>query len=224
MVNPFEYIPDGVGDDRPTIVQLKEYRDLMVDIVRRQGKGIRYARQGERARTRIGTEYLLPGSLTEWSEPDKKFRTKIMRDRLYSASFRTDMGANAGRLLVLEGDSVRVGDAYETRRNMFRFTWADPVGIYQAEVLPIRIISDAQTDAEIIQAPNGAKQLLALDHERTVNAAHPDVSPGYYRYINPLRDTESPWKPVTEADFDALTMRTDIYGRELLDGFDLQAE
>ena len=37
MVNPFEYIPDGVGDDRPTIVQLKEYRDLMVDIVRRQG-------------------------------------------------------------------------------------------------------------------------------------------------------------------------------------------
>ena len=109
MVNPFEYIPDGVGDDRPTIVQLKEYRDLMVDIVRRQGKGIRYARQGEQARTRIGTEYLLPGSLTEWSEPDKKFRTKIMRDRLYSASFRTDMGANAGRLLVLEGDSVRVG-------------------------------------------------------------------------------------------------------------------
>ena len=111
MVNPFEYIPDGVGDDRPTIVQLKEYRDLMVDIVRRQGKGIRYARQGERARTRIGTEYLLPGSLTEWSEPDKKFRTKIMRDRLYSASFRTDMGANAGRAKpVFQGEMMSALD------------------------------------------------------------------------------------------------------------------
>lgn len=223
MIDRLETRQDGVGE-LPTIEQLREYRDLMVDIVRQQGKGIRYARMGERASTKVGTEYMLPGAVTEWSIPDKKWRTKILRERRYSASFREGdinlaegLSMSAGRLLVLESDSVRMAEVYETKRNLYRFSWSEQLGLYEAEVLPVQIISDARTDMEVVADPARGKQLVTFDHERTVEGTDPEESRGYYRYINPMRDTESPWMRVTEDAMDGLLRRTDEFGRDLLE-------
>jgi len=201
-------------EDRPDVEQLMEYRDLMIDILHKQGKGIRQARVGEKARTRPGTEYMLPGGLTEWSIPDKKFRTHIERDRSYAASYRP-MGERAARLLVLESDSVLVNPkTYGTKRNMYRFSWAPEVGVYEAEVLPIEIVSSANVDAEVHEAgPVGVREVLYLDHEHTVES---DPDKEYQVYINPFREQQSPWDAVSAADFDGLLRRTDEYGYDLL--------
>jgi hypothetical protein len=223
MIDRLDSRQDGVGE-LPSIEQLREYRDLMVGIVRQQGRGVRYARMGERAPTRIGTEYMLPGAMTDWSIPDKKWRTQIMRERRYSASYREgeveladNLSVIAGRLLVLESDSVRVGDMYETKRNLYRFGWNELLGVYEADVLPVQIILDAQTDMEIVANPASERVVVTFDHERTVAGTDPEESKGYYRYVNPMRDTESPWQAVTEVQMDGLLRRTDEYGQDLLE-------
>lgn len=213
----FETTPIFPAQDHPDVEQLLEYRDMMVNIVRRQGKGIRYARLGETARTRLGTEYMLPGAMTEWSIPGKDYRTHIIRDRCYSASFRP-ISKCAGRLLVLESDSVRVRrNSFDTIRNMYRFTWGEEVGIYEAEVLPIKIISGAQTDFEILSKSgiDGMKELMIIDQERTAELAEQDDT-GYFRYINPWRQEEYAWNQVSAADFDMLLSRTDEFGRAVM--------
>lgn len=208
--NPRRY-EEGIT---PYVEQCLEYRDLMVDIVRAQGRGIRRARYGERAHTRPGTEYMLPGAATEWSVPDRRLRTHIERERRYSASFRP-IGAHAGRLLVLESDSVRDGLSYDTKRNIYRFGWDETKTIHEAEVLPISIVSGVQTDLEVLSNPFGGKGLIVADHERTMEQAADD-GPGYFRYVNPWRESEYPWRCVDAADFDGLLARTDEFGRDLL--------
>ena len=204
-----------VRESAPEIEQLMEYRALMIEIVRGQGRGIRYARFGERARTTPGTEYLLPGAMTEWSIPDKQYRTHIERERRFSASAR-GVGELAGRLLVLESDSVRVGTLYDTKRSLYRFSWAEGVGAYEAEVMPIHIISGAQVDAEVVyKDPFGIQEVLVADHERTMELGDGE-NLEYSRYINPWREHEYPWSQVTAAEFDGLLARTDDFGHAIL--------
>ena len=208
----FEKSP--VSQERPDVEQLMEYRELMIDILHKQGRGIRQARVGEKARTRLGTEYMLPGGLTEWSIPDKKFRTHIERDRSYVASYRP-MGEHAARLLILESDSVLIDPkTYDTKRNMYRFSWAPEVGVYEAEVLPVQIISSASVDAEVRESgPIGIREVLYLDHENTVES---DPDKEYQVYVNPFREQQSPWDSVSAVDFDGLLRRTEEYGYDLL--------
>lgn len=58
MTDPFERQTNGVGE-LPTREQFEEYRELMTSIVRGMGRGVRVARIGERASTKLGTEYYL---------------------------------------------------------------------------------------------------------------------------------------------------------------------
>lgn len=205
-----------ISPDMPSVEQLIEYRDLMVSIVRGQGKSVRYARMGERARTRVGTEYMLPGTLTDSSIPDRKFRTHTLRERRYSASFRP-IGAQAGRLIVLESDSALVSPTtYGTKRNIYRFSWAQETGVSESEVLPIEIISSTKTDSEVLPfEPYGIKEVLSLDQEHTAEATA-DSGGEYQRYVNPFRQTESPWTLFNQVDFDGLLYRTDSFGRDFL--------
>ena len=202
--------------DTPSVEQLMEYRDLMVNIVRQQGRGVRCAKVGERARTQVGTEYMLPGTLTEESLPDKKHRVHTLRERRYSASFRP-LGEQVGRLLVLESDSVR-GNAntYGTKRNIYQFSWAEDVGVFRSEVLPIEIVSSASVDSEVLPfEPCGIKEVLSLDQEHTAMMTE-GMGGEYLRYVNPFRETESPWALFNQADFDKLIYRTDRFGRDWL--------
>ena len=201
-----------LGHNRPGVEQLMDYRDLLVDIVRQQGKGIRVARMGELATTRIGTEYFMPGTMTEWSIPNKRLETEVVRELRYSASMRR-IGEHAGRLLVLESDSVRVQpETFGTRRNIYRFSWGDDGTVFESEVMPIEIYSSAQADAEVLQAePYGIKDILAFDQERT--AEHGGE---YSRFVNPATNYQSGWEPVDEAGFDGLLYRTDIFGKEII--------
>lgn len=223
MMNPFEKAANGVGE-LPSLEQIEEYRELMETIVHSTGKGVRRARIGERARTRIGTEYFLPGAHTELRIQGKgeEGYPRTERERRYSVSYRQALGVEAGRLLVLESDSVYLPetDVYSTKRRMYRFSWHDmPIGPFQAEVLPIDIVSDARTDGEIVmsRAHDESKSglLLSLDHERTVEGLDPDKTSGYHRAINPWRSQESPWETVSETDFDNLLIRTDEFGYDL---------
>lgn len=207
----------GLGHNRPDVDQLMEYRDLMVDIVRQQGKGVRYARMGELATTRIGTEYMMPGTMTEWSIPNKKLETKVMRELRYSASLRR-IGERAGRLLVLESDSVRVQpETFGTRRNIYRFSWDENGVVQESEVLPIEIYSSAQADAEVLHVePYGIKDVLAIDMERTA-----EYGGEYTRFVNPATNYQEgsevdAWELVDAAGFDGLLYRTDIFGKEIL--------
>ena len=204
-----------MGHERPDVEQLMEYRDLLVDIVRQRGKGVRYGRLDERARTRIGTEYLMPGTMTEWSIPNKKLETKVLRELRYSASMRR-MGEQAGRLLVLESDSVRIQpETFGTLRRLYRFTW-DEGEVVESEVLPIEIISSARTDAEVLPIePFGIREALALDHEHT---AIQTIKEGgeYSRFVNPFSEFDSPWEQVSHVDFDGLLYRTDAFGKEIV--------
>ena len=201
--------------DVPDVQQLLEYRELLTQILITQGRVIRFARAGERARTQQGTEYFLPGAATEVSIPDSKFRTHTTRERRYSASFR-EMGTHAARLLVLESDSVLLDQAmYDTRRNIYRFS-CDADGVYESEVMPIQIISSATVDAEVLEVePFGIKEFLSCDQEHTATATAENGG-RYHRYINPFRSTESPWEIVGQSDFDGLLRRTQEYGRALL--------
>ena len=205
----------GLGRKKPDVEQLMEYRDLLVDIVRQQGKGIRVARMGELATTRIGTEYFMPGTMTEWSIPNKQLETKVVRELRYSASMRR-IGERAGRLLVLESDSVRAThvqpETFGTKRNIYRFSWNEDEEVFESEVMPIEVFSSAQADAEVMQfEPYGIKDVLSFDQERTA-----EYGGEYSRFVNPATNYQNDWEQVDEADFDGLLYRTDIFGKEIL--------
>ncbi len=201
-----------LGHNRPDVEQLMDYRDLLVDLVRQQGKGVRVARLGELATTRIGTEYFMPGTMTEWSIPNKQRETKVVRELRYSASMRR-IGERAGRLLVLESDSVRVQpETFGTKRNIYRFSWDEDEEVFESEVMPIEIFSSAQADAEVMQfEPYGIKDVLSFDQERTA-----EYGGEYSRFVNPTTNYQSDWERVDEAGFDGLLYRTDIFGKEIL--------
>jgi len=202
----------ALGPNRPDVEQLMDYRDLLVDIVRQQGKGIRVARIGELATTRIGTEYFMPGTMTEWSIPNKQMETNVVRALRYSASMRR-IGERAGRLLVLESDSVRVQpETFGTKRNIYRFSWGEDGEVFESEVMPIEIFSSAQADAEVMQfEPYGIKDVLSFDQERTA-----EYGGEYSRFVNPATNYQNDWELVDEAGFDGLLYRTDIFGKEIL--------
>lgn len=204
----FETAPQEL--DLPDLDQLMQYRDLMVGIVRNQGKGIRYAREGEVANTHFGTDYMLPGLLTEWSDLDDKLRSRILRDRCYSASFRP-LGEKVGRLLVLETDSELVNPTtYMTKRNMYKFSFAEHVGVFEASVLPNEIISRSQF--AFIGTPDrshGIKDLLIFDQEESSANAENGM---YERYINMFGEPGNTWAQVGQEDFTNLIERSTDYG------------
>ena len=201
-----------LGPNRPDVEQLMDYRDLLETIVRQQGKGIRVARMGELATTRIGTEYFMPGTMTEWSTPNKQLETKVVRELRYSASMRR-IGERAGRLLVLESDSVRVQpETFGTKRNIYRFSWNEDGEVFESEVMPIEIFSSAPADAEVMQfEPYGIKDVLSFDQEHTA-----EYGGEYSRFVNPATNYQNDWELVDEAGFDGLLYRTDIFGKEIL--------
>ena len=193
-------------EQQPDVEQLLEYRELLIDILHRQGREIRYALgAGDEARhMRAHTEYLLPKSLVEWSVPKKDGETHIERDRTYSASYRR-IGEYAARLLVLETDSVFVApDHYATTRNAYRFTW-DADDVSEAEKLPIEIVGKSHVSFAISPAgPVGVREVA------TFNAEQDDDS--FCRLVNPFSETL--WSPVSATDVDGLLRRTDEYGLE----------
>lgn len=112
-------------------------------------------------------------------------------------------------LVQLRNGRCQIGDY------VYRFGWDETKTIHEAEVLPISIVSGVQTDLEVLSNPFGGKGLIVADHERTMEQAADD-GPGYFRYVNPWRESEYPWRCVDAADFDGLLARTDEFGRDLL--------
>lgn len=200
------------AQERLTIEQLLEYRDLMVRIVRGQGKDIRYSvHYGSKVRTRPNTEYLLPCALTEWSQPGYEGgKTRIERDRTYTASLRR-MGEGAGRLLVIESESkLSSENTYHTSRNAYAFAWDTLVGVYEAKVLPTELFSSAQTDFEVVTADElGVSEIAIFDHENTAASTE---NGEYEVFENPFSDTK--WNAVSATDFAELVRRTTEYGRD----------
>lgn len=199
--------------EQPSAEQLRQYRDLMISILHRMGRGVRHGRIDERAPTRIGTEYFLPGAHTECSEPNRDGIPHIERDNTYSASFRR-IGTQAGKLIVLETRSELSEDktTYSTARNIFRFRWDELGAIIEAEVMPIETYSSAETDAEIMEAnAAGEQRTLLFDHEETVADSHDGE---HFSFVSPLRETESPWMTVSADDVSKLHERTAVYGED----------
>lgn len=130
----------------PSVDQLEEYRDLMTAIVRATHRGVKVTPRFP------GTEFLLPGSFTQWSEPDAEGHLHIERDRTYSASYK-QLGEGAHKLIVLESDSVLMAHQkrYATNRRVFRFGWQDDV-VYDSQALYTEIISDAPSIIDIAAA------------------------------------------------------------------------
>lgn len=205
-------------EDRPTVEQLQQYRDLLVDVLHRQGRDIKYAvHYGKNAHVRADTEYLMPRTLTNWTKPQgEKKRIKAERDRAYAASFRR-MGEGAARLLVIEHENqlvevpdfnsdsndIRFKKMYDTNRRLYRFTYSPLVGLYEAEVQQSQIMSSPGTNFEVVSADElGVTEVALLDHENTVAN---DPSKEYTKY-------GTDWNNVTVADFTELLERTRQYG------------
>lgn len=210
----------------PSFDQLIEFRQTLTDIVRAQGKGVRIARLGEIATTRLGTEYMIPGAYTEFSPQSKsdKGYPRTERMRRISASFRPSLGSLAGRMTVRDSEDVYLSDidSYLARRRSYRFEWDKSGQVTLSEVLPVDIVSDARVDgeAEIRVDENGPKAYLIADHHRTVSGLNPDKTSGYHSDINPFRQQDSPWDYATETDVDVLLSRADEYGRDMINYFE----
>lgn len=216
--NPFERKTDGVGE-LPTVEQIEEFRTLMTDIMHSLGRGVRLGRMDEITRTRIGTEYFLPGAYTDLTTITREGRLydRTERETRISASLSPALGERAERLLILSTHIQYMSDidAYNSRRGMYKIDYdVVPIGVFRSQVLPIESVSDARTDGEIVSG--GKKTLLTLDHERTVEGGDPDRSSGYHSDINPFRTTDDPWETVTREDFAALIARTEQFGRDRL--------
>jgi len=209
--------------DGPTVAQLLEYRDLLIDVLNRQGRSVRrkvhYGKNAPNVRER--TEYLIPRTLEEWTEPQgEEQRTLVERDCAYVASFRR-MGEGAARLVVIEHQNALIDSPeyseedgayqmvkkYNTNRRRYRFSYNDLVGVYEAEVNESQIISSPGSDGEIISAdPLGVTDIAVFDHENTV-AHSPDKE--YATFDNLFSD--NPWARVSADDFAELVARTRQY-------------
>lgn len=183
----------------PHVEQLEEYRDLMVDTARSVGKGVRVLARYP------GAEFMIPGGMTEWSEPDRKGHIHIEHDRQYSASFR-EIGDAAFRLMVIENESWLLPgkEKYLTYRNMYRFSWNGDAQVVDSQVLGIEIISSAKVEG--VFDPGADKLPVMLQVSRTDDGQEP------FRMMEHLM--------VDEVAFDCLLERTDSYQRDLLDQLD----
>ncbi len=144
-----------VGWDAPTIEQGEACIELMQAAVRSVPPG-----EAKVTRRFPGKAFLLPGAVTEWSVPDRKFRRHIEHDRHYSALVR--YGDVARKLVVLETESwfQPEGDQYYTERNMYRLEW-DGAAMRDAQVLRTEILSPATTYA--VALPRGYRDDLLLE-------------------------------------------------------------
>ena len=176
----------------PTLEQLGEYRDLMIDTTHEAGKGIRVFAD------KPGTEFIIPGSMTEWTRPDRKMRTHVEHDRNYAASYKT-LGETARRLLVLETESwlTAGGLEYLTFRNMYRFSWEEDGPVTEAQAFKWEIISRSNVEAEVLPYPIKDVMMMELD-----------------RAGEPFRLMEHAL--VDEIAFDCLLDRTDSFRRDIV--------
>lgn len=176
----------------PTLEQLGEYRDLMIDTTHEAGKGVRVFAD------KPGTEFIIPGSMTEWTRPDRKMRTHVEHDRNYAASYKT-LGETARRLLVLETESwlTAGGLEYLTLRNMYRFSWDEDGPVTEAQAFKWEIISRSNVEAEVLPYPIKDVMMMEID-----------------RVGEPFRFMEH--ELVDEVAFDCLLDRTDLFRRDIV--------
>lgn len=180
----------------PYVEQLTDYRDLMIELARAAGRGVHVSAR------RPGVEFMMPGSVTTWSQPDLQGRIHIEEDRQYSASFRA-LSEAACRMLVIESKSLLLpeGDRYRTYRDIFRFTWGEEVRALDADMISVEILSSAAVegvfDPQADRLPVTFK-LGTLDGGQAT-----------------LRMMEH--CPVTEVGMDCLLSRTDSFKQALCD-------
>lgn len=196
----------------PTPEQLAEYVQLMRETTYALGKGVKRLR-----RTRVvngyevtdisNKEFWLPGTMTDWSIPDKKGRTHQDRCRTYSASYLApEFAQGVAQLVVLENDTKRYIDfaerpKYHTVRNTYRINWQEDDVVTYAHMTRGEFVSDVVAEADVRGTEIGQAQLW-LDHEET--------EPDLFRVFEP--DT------VSAIELDGLLARTDAYSRDLQDG------
>lgn len=178
-------------DHSPSVDQLEEYRDLMTGIVHAMHKGIKVTAQFP------GKEFMLPGSFTEWSDPDAEGNVRIERDRTYSASYK-HIGMGAHKLIVLESESVLIPkqQRYTTHRRMFRFGWANTT-VHDSQAMHTEIISDAVSALTMVAG-----------REKKVGISEIDEHADPFRYTEHLL--------IDESDFDCLMYRTERYSKAFL--------
>lgn len=175
----------------PSVDQLEEYRDLMIGIVHAMHKGVKVTARFP------GTEFILPGSFTEWSEPNMDGHVQIERDRTYSASYK-HIGMGAHKLIVLESESALLPNRqrYTTHRRIFRFGWANST-----------VLDSQATHTEIISDTNSAISLVGKD-KKPVIVSEIDEHNDPFRYSEHIL--------VDEKDVDCLLYRTERYSRAYL--------
>jgi hypothetical protein len=180
----------------PTPGQLEEYRELIIDTTHEAGKGVRVFAD------KPGTEFIIPGSMTEWTRPDRKMRTHIEHDRNYAASYKT-LSDTARRLLVLETESWLTSGKhnYLTLRNMYRFSWEKDGAVTEAQALKWEIVSRSNVEVELL--PYFAKDVLAMEIDRT-----DDAESAPFRFLEHAL--------VDEVAFDCLLDRTDSFRRDIV--------
>jgi hypothetical protein len=178
-------------DQGPLVDQLEEYRELMTGIVRTLHKGVKVTARFP------GTEFMLPGSFTEWSMPDADDHIRIERDRTYSASYK-HIGMGAHKLVVLESESVLIPNRqrYTTHRRIFRFGWANKT-VYDSQAIHTEIISEANSAVSAIDVGGKA-----------VTVSEPDEHNDPFRYSEHILADES--------DVDCLLYRTERYSKAYL--------
>jgi hypothetical protein len=177
-------------EDAPTPEQVEEYHELLRDISHAMHRGTR------RTMRFPGSEFILPGALTDWVEPEKRVGALIERDRNYTLGYK-NLGDAAHKLVVLETESVLLGtDRYITHRQMFRFEWSNE-GMYDAQAKKVEIVSLA--NGELTVLPEVATSIGVGEIDETCEP---------FRYMEDVL--------VSEADVDCLLYRTERYGKDLL--------
>ena len=190
--------------DRPTVEQLQEYRNLLVDVLHRQGRDIKYsAHYSKDAHVRANTEYLTPRTLTEWTEATDDIPSQIERDRAYCASVRR-MGEGALRMIVVEHENqltavpeegsesgeLQMTEVYVTERRQYLVAYNPLVGTYEAQVGQLHKVTNAKSESELVFMDELTE---TNDEERREEV------------------DEVVWRDATAADFDELIERTRQY-------------
>ena len=196
--------------DQVSAEQLVEYVELMRNITHSLGKGVKRRRatrevNGFEVVEISDKEFWLPGTLSDWSAPDRKYRQHHERCRTYSASYLPyELGGGAAQLVVLENDTKRFIDSeerpkYHTHRNMYRMNWQKDGAVEYARMISGEFVSSIETGVDI--------RGLEIDDAR-MWADHEETDPGLFRVF----DTGT----VPALVFSWLHDRTSEYGQDFL--------